>query len=86
MADESTDVASQEELSVCARWIEDNKRVEHFLGILHAKEKNAQAIACYLRTFLQSKNIGFDKMRGIGFDSTNTMSGPKGMKIGKIKL
>ena len=75
MADESTDVASQEELSLCARWIEDNKPVEHFLGILHAKEKNAQAIACYLRTFLQSKNIGFDKMRGLGFDGTNTMSG-----------
>lgn len=33
MADESTDVASQEELSVCARWIEDNKPVEHFLSI-----------------------------------------------------
>ena len=75
MADESTDVASQEELSVCARWIEDNKPVEHFLGILHAKEKNAQAIACYLRTFLQSKNIGVEKMRGLGFDGTNTISG-----------
>ncbi|KAI6658864.1 E3 SUMO-protein ligase [Oopsacas minuta] len=75
MADESTDVASQEELLVCARWIEDNKSVEHFLGILHAKEKNAQAIACYPRTFLHSKNICFDKMRGLGFDGTKTMSG-----------
>ena len=48
MADESTDIASQEELSVCARWLEQNKAVEHFLGIVHAKETNAQAIAGYL--------------------------------------
>ena len=75
MADESTDVASQEGESVCARRIEDNKPVEHFLAVLHAKEKNAQAIACYLQTFLQSKIIGFDRMRGLGSDGTNSMSG-----------
>ena len=86
MADESTDVASQEKLSVCARWIEDNKPVEHFIRILHAKEKNAQAIACYLRTFLKSKNIGFDKMRGLGFDGTNTMSGHRSGVQTRLRL
>ena len=86
MADESTDVASQEELSVCARWIEDNKPVEHFLSILHVKEINAQAIACYLRTFLQSKNIGFDRMRGLGFDGTNTMSGHRSGVQTRLRL
>ena len=48
MADESTDIASQEELPVCARWLHDNKAVEHFLGIIHAKETNAKAISEYL--------------------------------------
>ncbi len=38
MADESTDTSSKEELSVCARWIEDGKAVEHFLGIVHAPD------------------------------------------------
>ena len=75
MADESTDVASQEELSVCARWLEQNKAVEHFLGIVQAKETNAQAIAGYLCAFMESRNIGFEKMRGLGFDGTHTMSG-----------
>ena len=75
MADESTDVSSQEELSVCARWIEEYKPVEHFLGIVHVKETNAKALSYYLTTFLQSKNIGFGRMRGLGFDGTNTMSG-----------
>ena len=75
MADESTDVASQEELSVCARWLEQNKPVEHFLGVIHAREIHAQAIAGYLTNFLKSKNISLDRMRGLGFDGTNTMSG-----------
>ena len=38
MADESTDSASQEELSVCARWLHEGKVVEHFLRIIHVKE------------------------------------------------
>ena len=54
MADECTNVASQEELSVCARWLHDNLVVEHFLGIIHAKETNAKAISEYLAGFLQS--------------------------------
>ena len=51
MANKSTDVASQEELSVCAHWLEQNKPVEHFLGVIHAKEIHAQAIAGYLTNF-----------------------------------
>ena len=75
MADESTDVASQEDLSVCARWLQQNKPVEHFLGIVHAKETNAQAIAGYLCDFMKSKDISFETLRGLGFDGTNSMSG-----------
>lgn len=37
MADESTDIASMEELSICARWLENGQAVEHFLGIVHVK-------------------------------------------------
>lgn len=75
MVDESTDVASKEELSVCARWLHHNKPVEHFLGVIQAKETNADAIAIYISDFLQSKSITFEKMRGLGFDGASTMSG-----------
>ena len=74
LADESTDVASKEELSVCAHWLQDSKPVEHFLAIVQAKETNAEAITGYLMAFLQSKGIGFEKMHGIGFDGTSTVS------------
>ena len=39
MADESTDISSKEELSVCGRWIENGKAVEHFLGSVRAKSQ-----------------------------------------------
>ena len=39
-----------------------------------AKETTAQAIAAYLCDFLEFKSIDITKIRGIGFDGTNTMS------------
>ncbi len=77
MADESTDVSSKEELSICARWEQSGKPVEHFLGIISAKEMTAKAIASYLNDFLDLKSIDITKMRGIGLDGTNTMSGQR---------
>ena len=51
MEDESTDEASKEELSMCARWLHHNKPVEHFLSVIQAKETNAEAIAGYISDF-----------------------------------
>ena len=48
MADESTDVSSRKELSVCGRRLEGGKLVGHFLGIIHALEVNAEAFTRYL--------------------------------------
>ena len=76
LADECTDVSSKEELSVCAHWLDDTDMpVEHFLGIIHAKETNAEALSGYLIDFLRSKTIKLESMRGLSFDGTNTMSG-----------
>ena len=77
MADESTDVASMEELCVCARWLEGGKAVEHFLGIIHLKEASAEAITKCLCQFLQEKCLSFKKVRGLGFDGASTTSGAK---------
>ena len=77
MADESTDISSQEEVSVCARWLHNKKPVEHFLGIMTAKETTAKAIAGYLCTFFESKNMDVTKMSGLGFDGASTMSGQR---------
>ena len=73
MADEVTDISSKEELSVCARWLDHNKLVQHFLGIVHAKE-TTKRITSDLCTFLESKSIDLKKIRGLGFDGASTMS------------
>lgn len=75
MADESTDIASQEELSICARWLHENKPVEHFLGVVHAREVNSKALTEYILNFVQPRGINVEKMRGLGFDGASTMSG-----------
>ena len=77
MADESTDVSSYEEMSICARWIQEGKPVEHFLGILRAHETDAQSLTKYLLDFIRDKNIDINAIRGLGFDGTNTMSGAR---------
>ena len=77
MADKSTDVSSKKELSVCGRWLESGNPVEHFLGIIHAQVVNAEALTRYLLQFLHEKGIPIQKLRGLVFDGTNTMSGKK---------
>ena len=77
MADESTDIATMEEISVCGRWLEKGKAVEHFLGIVHAKEVTAEALTGYLLQFLRDKGLSIGKVRGLGFDGASTMSGTK---------
>ena len=39
-----------------------------------SQRNNSQAIAAYLCDFLEFKSIDITKIRGIGFDGTNTMS------------
>ena len=66
MADEATDISSNEELSVFARWLENNKPVEHFLSIVHGKEVTAKGIASNIYIFLESKCIDLQECVGLG--------------------
>ena len=57
LADESTDVSSREELSICGRWVKSGKAMKHFLGIVRAHEVDAQSLTQYLLHFLQDKSL-----------------------------
>ena len=57
MADECTDVASREEMSICAMWIKGGKAVEHFLDIVRVHEANAQSLAQHLLDYLCDKEL-----------------------------
>ena len=60
ISDERTDVCSKQELSICGRWLENGKPVEHFLGIAHAH--NAEALTQHLLQFLHDKGISVTKV------------------------
>lgn len=78
MADESTDISTIEEMSICARWVTAAGNVEeHFLGLVSLKSCNAETISTELIAFLKLKKIQANKMRGQGYDGASTMSGKK---------
>ena len=66
MADESTDSASQEELSMCDHWLH-NKPIKKFLEKYMLKQ----------HIFLHCYVISIETIHGRGFDSASTMSGHK---------
>ena len=76
MADESTDIATVEEISICARWVtQDGNVEEHYLGLVDLKSCDAETISNTLITFMEKKGIDAKKMRGQGYDGASTMSG-----------
>lgn len=76
MADESTEIAVIEEMSICARWFSsEGKIVEHFLGLLDLKSCNAETVTNALVGFMQKKGIYAKHMRAQGYDGASTMAG-----------
>ena len=59
-----------EELTICACWHDDNKPVEHFLGLIYAKDTNIEAITRISMTLL----LRICEVLGYG---TSTMSGTR---------
>ena len=77
LADECQDISTQEELSICCRWIVDGYPEEHFLDMLHVKEVNAASITKALTSFMEEKNLDYRRLVGQGYDGAATFSGCK---------
>ena len=78
MADESTDIAAIEELSICFRWVDSSgSPVEHFLGLVSLSACDAASIFAALIAFLADSDIDAGKLRGQGYDGDATFSGTK---------
>ena len=75
MGDECTDVSSMEELSLCFRWLKDDKPVEHFLEVIPVIKTNAETITSAITTYLEGKHIDNRCMQGMGSDGPATFSG-----------
>lgn len=57
MADECTDVATMEELSIFCRWVEKGSPDEKFMEIIHVKKTDAETIYTATINWLKSQNI-----------------------------
>ncbi len=69
MADKCEDVSTQEELSICCRWIVNGCTEEHFMLMLHIiKATDAETIAAAITSYIESKNLMYSKLLGQGCD------------------
>ena len=68
LADECEDVSTQEELSICCRWLVNGQAEEHFLAILHIPSCDAATIAEALEAFVTSKQLDYCKLVGQGYE------------------
>ena len=75
LTDECQDICTQEELSICCRWIVNGCPEEHFLTVLHVKSTDAEAITDTLTSFISEKNLDYRKLVGQGYDGAATFSG-----------
>ena len=75
LADECQDVSTQEELSICFRWIVNGCPEEHFMTILHIKSTDADTITKAITSYLQEKNLNCRKLVGQGYDGAAKLSG-----------
>ena len=85
MADECTDIANAEELSVFCRWEEGGVPVECFLEIIPSKKADADTIYSTLIECLKKNNIQVGRIVGLGFDGAATFSGRRTGVQARIK-
>ena len=76
MADECTDVATIEQMSICIRFVDDKPEVrEEFLGFVKLDRTDAETISASLLSFLSSCNLDLSNLRGQGYDGAAVMAG-----------
>ena len=59
---ECQDISSQEELSICRRWLVNGRKEENVLMVLLARSTDAGTIAEALQSFLQQKQLDLRKL------------------------
>ncbi|KAL4107988.1 hypothetical protein QTP88_018253 [Uroleucon formosanum] len=75
IVDEAKDESNIEQMSICVRYISDNRINERFLGFLELKELHAKALADSIQLFLYSINLDIKNCIGQSYDGASVMSG-----------
>lgn len=79
IADECTDVATKEQLSICVRFLhrtnEDLEIREEFIGFRHAKSVKGEPLADMIVQFLNDVNLDIANLRAQCYDGAANMAG-----------
>lgn len=80
LADETSDIAGKEQLSIGIRFFDGEKMMirEEYLGFVQLENMDAETIAAAIDTFIENCNFDPTKCVGQGYDGCNTMSGKDG--------
>ena len=76
LADETTDISCQEQLTLCARYVSDDFVIEEsFLQFVPITDLSGKNLASTILNNLSDIGIDVSKMRGQGYDGATAMSG-----------
>lgn len=76
LADESTDISSIEQFSICTRYLDSQTNIcEDFLGFVPVTDVSGQALANSIRNYLTDIGVDCSFMYGQGYDGAPAMSG-----------
>ena len=79
LADECTDVATHEQMSICIRFVDEESSEpiirEEFLGFVKLDRADAVSISEAIIGFLKENNLDMNNLRGQGYDGASVMAG-----------
>ena len=80
MADESTDVSTLEQMSICLRFVDEShphqpEVREEFIGFVQLEKTDADSISKSILEFLENCNLDISNLRGQGYDGASVMAG-----------
>ena len=79
MVDETIDVSTTEQLSICVRYVhtkgDELEVCEDFLGFCAVSSTDAETITATIITFMNNCGLNMAKLCGKGFDGAANMSG-----------
>src|SRR5436190_12618618 len=79
ICDETTDISSHEQVSICIRYIvkeiDSVKIKERFLGFVEGADTTGDNLYRVIKTYIQNVGLSINKMRGQAYDGASNMSG-----------
>ena len=79
MVDETTDVANNEQVVICFRWVDSElKAHEEFAGLYETNSTHAHVLHSVIHDVLLRMNLSITRLRGQCYDGATTMSGARG--------